>query len=150
MLSRWLLLENCALKEVLSMNGPEEVALMQAMEAASARFQSGDVAGMQNLYSDGETVTLFGALGGCAKGRTEVEKILRGAAANLARQRSVRDEVVSLVIEGKLAYCTGVEKIRPAAEGLSDLRVTNIFRRENGAWRLLHRHADAYRESPFA
>jgi len=124
--------------------------LLKLSEEASTLFQRGDDSGMQALYSDSDDVTLFGALGGCAKGREQVEKILSGAARNLSRGGNARYEIVSMVVEGTMAYFTSVERIDVGAEGLSDLRVTNILHKEGGAWRLLHRHADALHESPFA
>jgi len=124
--------------------------LLKLSEEASTLFQRGDDSGMRALYSDSGEVTLFGALGGCAKGREQVEKILGGAARNLSRGGNARYEIVSMVVEGTMAYFTSVERIDIGAEGLSDLRVTNILHKEGGAWRLLHRHADVLHESPFA
>jgi ketosteroid isomerase-like protein len=132
------------------MPNAEETALLARLDEVSTQFQHGDDSGMEAFYADRDDVTLFGALGGCARGRESVEKVLQGAARNLAREGTARYEVVTMQIEGTLAYVVGVDRIEPAAEGLADLRVTNIFRKEQGEWRLMHRHADAFRESPFA
>jgi ketosteroid isomerase-like protein len=51
-------------------------------------------------------------------------------------------------IEGAdLAYIVSIEtnRVREVGKSVEDLlvlRVTEIFRREDGAWRLMHRHAD--------
>jgi ketosteroid isomerase-like protein len=132
------------------MSNETEQEILDICDRASTQFQHGDDSGMRALYSDSGDVTLFGALGGCAKGREQVEKILGGAARNLSRGGNARYEIISMVVEGTMAYFTSVERIDIGAEGLSDLRVTNILHKEGGAWRLLHRHADALHESPFA
>ena len=51
----------------------------------------------------------------------------------------------------QLAYWTGVEhsifKMKGQdTEVLLNLRVTEIFRKENGEWKLMHRHADKLTE----
>ncbi len=128
----------------------ERTALLAKLEEASTQFQHGDDAGMRAFYADSEQVTLFGALGGCASGRRQVEKILGSASRSLAKGGRAAYSVLALDVEGDLAYMAGVESIDTAAEGLSGLRVTNVFRRIDGEWRLLHRHADVLRPSPFA
>jgi ketosteroid isomerase-like protein len=128
----------------------ERDQLLEALTAASTRFQRGDPDGMLEFYAGRDDVTLFGALGGCALGRDEVTKIVRRASAALGKGGEAQYEALAMQVEGNLAYVAGVERIATAAEGVGALRVTNILRRVDGAWRLMHRHADALRDSPFA
>ena len=130
--------------------GSDAAKLLGDLEAASTRFQHGDDSGMRALYADRDDVTLFGALGGCIRGREGVEQVLAGASRNLSRGGRAHYKIITVQVEGTLAYAVGTERIEPGAEGLSDLRVTNVFRKQNGVWRLMHRHADALRDSPFA
>ena len=56
-------------------------------------------------------------------------------------------ENVSTVVTSDLAYILEVESYRARVGGGPDLtpvavRVTTVFRREDGSWKLLHRHAD--------
>jgi ketosteroid isomerase-like protein len=69
-------------------------------------------------------------------------------------------EPLTMGMSGDLAYTVYIEKsqVRVAgrdgaelAERISNLRpmalrVTHIFRREEGAWKIIHRHADAIME----
>lgn len=133
------------------MTEDEQVQKLQSLiRETSTRFQHGDPDGMLAFYADREDVTLFGALGGCAVGRDDVSRILRRASAALGRGGRAEYEVLAMQVGEDLAYIAGIERTDPAAEGVGALRVTNIFRRVDGEWRLMHRHADALQASPFA
>jgi len=45
-----------------------------------------------------------------------------------------------------LAYTVGYEHISPSMDGVPveplTLRVTHVYRREEGEWKIVHRHAD--------
>ena len=56
-------------------------------------------------------------------------------------------ENVATVIASELAYIVEIESYRTRVGGAAELtpvsvRVTTIFRREDGAWKVMHRHAD--------
>jgi ketosteroid isomerase-like protein len=70
----------------------------------------------------------------------------RTAARFLEGQRTI--ELLSMAISGDLAYTVWIERGETRVVGSdelrpSGLRVTHIFRREEGAWKIIHRHADA-------
>jgi ketosteroid isomerase-like protein len=53
-----------------------------------------------------------------------------------------------MAMNGDLAYTVWIERGETRVVGSdelrpSSLRVTHIFRREEGAWKIIHRHADA-------
>ena len=56
-------------------------------------------------------------------------------------------EVVERYVTPELAYVVRLERARAKVGGSEDiapiaLRVTMIFRPENGTWKIVHRHAD--------
>ena len=55
-------------------------------------------------------------------------------------------DLVAADVSGDLAYAIGFEHIANSVVGVPvepyTLRVTHIFRHENGEWKLAHRHAD--------
>jgi ketosteroid isomerase-like protein len=55
-------------------------------------------------------------------------------------------EVVAAEVSGDLAYLVGYERSAFSVDGgpveATSLRVTHIYRREEGAWKLVHRHGD--------
>jgi ketosteroid isomerase-like protein len=59
----------------------------------------------------------------------------------------VGSEVVAKYVTPELAYVVGIERARAKVGGNEEitpyaLRATNTFGRENGEWKLVHRHAD--------
>jgi ketosteroid isomerase-like protein len=93
-------------------------------------------------------VTLFGGWGTYERGWKGV-----GSRYDWAVQRfldsgaTLKVEYVSTGVSGDLAYTVAIERstVRVAGEDKSSqmaLRVTHLFRRENGKWRMIHRHAD--------
>jgi len=75
-----------------------------------------------------------------------VNKTLRWLAARWSDSTDYRFEVVAADISGDIAYLVGFEHIANSVLGVPiepyTLRVTHIFRRENGEWKIAHRHAD--------
>lgn len=62
-----------------------------------------------------------------------------------SRSWTVSCEQVRISLEGDVAWVTCVEAISPfGAEGpdaTARMQATNVFRRQNGEWRMIHHHA---------
>jgi ketosteroid isomerase-like protein len=92
----------------------------------------------------------FGGWGAYEKGWEQVGPRLDWAAARfLEGHRSI--ELLSKALSGDLAYTVWIERGETRVVGSdelrpSGLRVSHIFRREEGAWKIIHRHADAIME----
>lgn len=119
--------------------------MLSGEQAAEAAIYLGDPEPFKALWSHANDVSLFGAFGPCKKGWHQVEKTVEWVASRY------REGVVSaehqVVYEGAdLAYTVGYEIgdviLDGAAETHQRLRVTQIYRREDGNWRLVHRHGD--------
>lgn len=122
-------------------------AAIARLNAAMAKVANGDVSAIKALYSHTADATSFYGWGGYEKGWEGVSKRWDWAGAQF-KGGSVRYERVSLVVTPELFYVTDIETYdnqRVAdVEGLTGWsnRVTHIFRREDGEWRLLHRHGN--------
>jgi len=122
-------------------------ALIESYHDALTAIINGDPSGYKAFYSRGDDVTLANPFGGIARGRAEVDERLEGAAANYRSGEILSVETVTKLVTSELAYLVEIERYR-AKVGDSDqfspsgLRVTSVFRREDGDWRLVHRHAD--------
>jgi ketosteroid isomerase-like protein len=123
-----------------------DLAVEQYHHALNA-FITGDPAPQKKLFSRRDDVTLANPLGPPARGWIEVEKTLERAVAQLREGEPCRFERISGYAGTDLAYIVEIERTR-AKLGGSDLvsplalRVTTVFRLEDGQWRVAHRHAD--------
>ena len=69
------------------------------------------------------------------------------AAAHYRDGDATSFEIVAKCVTPELAYLVQVERLKAKVDGGEDiapfaLRVTMIFRPEEGTWKIVHRHAD--------
>jgi ketosteroid isomerase-like protein len=115
-------------------------------DRANLELLKGNPQPIKQLYGHGDEITVLGGFGGFERGWAEVGPRLEWAASQFAGG-SYERQTVSMVEGADLAYTVSIERNRVRENGKSgetqlDLRVTQIYRRENGHWRLVHRHAD--------
>jgi len=112
--------------------------------AAEAAMILGDPEPFKALWARGDDISLFGAFGPCKKGWHQISKTMEWVASRY-RDGTVTDEY-EVVHEGAdLAYTVGYEiadVILDGAPTSQRLRVTQIYRRQDGQWHLVHRHGD--------
>jgi ketosteroid isomerase-like protein len=121
-------------------------AINRAAEAARV-FMNGNPDGYTQLWSNAEDVTIFGGFGAAEQGYDAVIGRIVWASARF-RSGDLHYEPISSGSSGDLGYAVGIERGQASVVGQDEpgelvLRVTHLFRREHGEWRLLHRHADA-------
>jgi ketosteroid isomerase-like protein len=122
----------------------------QAIEAshqALDEIAKGDPSAFFELYSDREDATLANPFGPPARGRSEIEEAGRRAGSNYRDGRAVEFENFAKCVTADLAYVVEIERFEAKVGGSEEvtpvaLRVTSIFRLEDGSWKLVHRHAD--------
>jgi ketosteroid isomerase-like protein len=130
---------------VSELNDFVEGVLARHLEAVDD-FHSGDTKLWREAWSAEDPVTLFGPGRAPAVGRKQSFTTFEGAAARLSRGSGARVEVLHAEVSGNLGVIAGLESSVFSVEGgpvqPQTLRVTMIYRREGGVWRLAHRHAD--------
>lgn len=99
------------------------------------------------LYSRSDDATLANPYGPPVRGFPQIEEAGRRAAANFRDGRALNFDTVVRYETSELAYLLEIERFEAKVAGSDELtalslRVTSIFRREDGRWKLLHRHAD--------
>jgi ketosteroid isomerase-like protein len=98
------------------------------------------------LWSKRDPVTFFGALGMSESGWGQLGKTFPWVSAHFARVSDFRDRDRAGRGGEGLAYVLCFERFngsiagRPAEPVL--VRVTHIYRQEDGEWKIVHRHAD--------
>jgi ketosteroid isomerase-like protein len=125
-------------------------AVLPRLTAADTAIHNGDAGPRIALWSRKDPVTLFGALQ-TTTGWREIAPIFEMLASRFSNCESFEYEVIAAGVSGDLAYVAGVEHttaaVGDAAPQAYALRVTTVFRREDGEWRVVHRHADPVPDS---
>lgn len=113
--------------------------------AALNRMLNGDAGSLTDIWSHGATVTTMHPIGGREVGWDQVKKSFEQVAQlTSAGQVKLSDQLIQLA--GDIAYELAVEHARFTLAGqpvAGDCRVTNIYRRESGNWKVVHHHTDA-------
>lgn len=110
-------------------------------------FFKGNPEPAQALYSHREDATLANPFGPVAKGWTQIAETMERAAANYREGAASGFETAARCVTPELAYLVEVERFRAKVGGGDEfatgaLRVTSVLRPEDGAWKIVHRHAD--------
>jgi hypothetical protein len=120
---------------------------LPGFEAGLHRFVNGDATPWSQHLSRTANGSILGGFGGYEIG-AQVDARYAWAASQFEESGAkVQVEYLSTVVAGDLAYTVSIERSQVRIRGKAApipmaLRVTHAFRRENGAWKLLHRHAD--------
>ena len=121
--------------------------LIEQFHLASDEFLKGNSEPVNKLWSRREDVTLANPFGPPVRGWDEVAKVTEHAASQDRDGELVSVEIVAKHVTAELAYVVEIERPKAKIGGSEDitpfaLRVTMIFRPEDGGWKIVHRHAD--------
>ncbi len=118
--------------------------MLPRQRAAEQAIHNGDVEPRLALWARTDPVTLFGAkLSG--SGWADLEPIFRKVASSFSDSAEYEFEVIAAGASGDLAYTVGYEHNRVKVDGeprTCTLRATHVYLRQDGRWRIVHRHAD--------
>ena len=128
--------------------------VLRQWPAAVDEFQKGNPRPTQELFSHRHDVSLANPLGPAAPGIgpvahgwEQVAKTQEHAASQFTDAEPVSVEIVEKHVTPELAYVVLIERAKAKIGGREEvaplaLRVTMIFRPEDGEWKIVHRHAD--------
>jgi ketosteroid isomerase-like protein len=112
--------------------------------AALNSMLNGDAGPLSDIWSHGRKVTTMHPIGGREVGWDEVEgPWAQVAGLSSAGQVELADQLIR--VSGDMAYELGTERGQAtmAGEQVSiEQRVTNIYRRKGGSWKIVHHHTD--------
>ena len=121
--------------------------LIERYQLGLDEFMKGNPEPVKELFSHKEDVTLANPLGPPAHGWDEVGATIELAASHFRDGRLVGVEIVEKHVTPEFAYTLWLEYAEGKVGGREDvdqatLRVTMIYRPEEGGWKVVHRHAD--------
>jgi ketosteroid isomerase-like protein len=121
--------------------------VLEQYHLALDEIMKGSADGYKRVYYHRDDVTLANPFGPPVRGWDEVAPTLERAASHYRDGEATSFENVAKNITPDLAYTVEIERCQAKVEGRDDvtpfaLRVTMIFRLEDGEWMIVHRHAD--------
>ena len=111
---------------------------------AENALHDGDAGPRLAIWSTHEPVTVLGAWKN-GVGLEEVQRLFRDIAADFSDFRSYDLELLAFDVIGDAAYTVALEHTQTSVRGeprTYTLRATQVYRREDGEWKVCHRHGD--------
>lgn len=119
---------------------------MKRREDAARAFVRGDAVPLSRIVANVSPATFFGSNGGYEQDPAHVYAVYERNAEHFTSGES-HFETLHMAAGDNIAYWVGFQRatvrLDKSTEAVPfDLRVTEVFRREGGDWKLIHRHAD--------
>ena len=114
--------------------------------ALNRMLASGDAAPVTAIWSRGQVGSTMHPIGGREVGRDQILATWEQAAPAFIDGTASADDVVVIPLSDDVAYTVGTERFEGKVGGETfrgEWRATNIYRREDGGWRIVHHHTDA-------
>src|SRR5262245_25253202 len=113
--------------------------------AGLAAIAAGDFEPYKQCWADAPDGTLFGAWGPIEQGPAALDATFDWVASRFTGG-ALTPSYETIDVSGDLAYTVGFEHGDVSVDGALPqpmrIRVTHVYRRIAGQWRLVHRHAD--------
>ena len=116
-----------------------------AIRDAEVAVHNGDSSQRRAIWSRNDPVTVLGA-GKNASGQAELDELFAHLAESFSNCTSYELELLEAEVLGDVAYTVGFEHTSASIDGVQrtyTLRATQIYRREDGEWKVAHRHGSA-------
>jgi len=115
------------------------------LRPAEVTLHNGDAAPRRAIWSRQDPVTVFGAWKD-ARGQAEIDGLFAHLEASFSDCTSFELEVLEAEVLRDAAYTVALEHTSVSVDGTPrtyTLRVTQVYRREDGEWKVVHRHGSA-------
>ena len=112
---------------------------------AETAVHNGDAGPRRAIWSRNDPVSVLGAWKN-ASGQLELDQLFAHLAESFSDCTSYELELLEAEVRGDTAYTVGFEHTSASVNGVPrtyTLRATQIYRREDGAWKVAHRHGSA-------
>ena len=124
---------------------------MNERAAVAQAYVNGNAEPLARISYNNDPATFFGPGGDYELGAEQVSSRYKKDAHNFIAGDTTF-EILQLGASGELAYWVGFQRASVRLKGKDKavpmtLRVTEVFRRDNEEWKLVHRHADSLKET---
>jgi len=112
---------------------------------AEIAVHNGDAGPRRAIWSRHDPVTVLGAWKN-ASGQQELDELFAHLADSFSDCTSYELELVEAEVRGDTAYTVALEHTSASVNGVPrtyTLRATQVYRREDGVWKVAHRHGSA-------
>jgi NAD(P)H-dependent FMN reductase/ketosteroid isomerase-like protein len=120
-------------------------AFMKDRERIASAYSSGNPQPLDAIVVREGSATFFPPRGRIVKGSAAVAKRYHQDAKQFSPRSKNELEIIEARASGEMGFWVGLQRFEGAIGGKSanlTLRITEIFRRVRGEWKLVHRHAD--------
>lgn len=111
---------------------------------AERAMYNGDDRPRRAVWSKNPPVSVLGAWRN-AVGREQLVEAFEVLATSFSNCTSYALDLISWDVVGDMAYTVGFERVSTSIDGAPrtfTLRSTQVYRRDDGEWKVVHRHAD--------
>jgi ketosteroid isomerase-like protein len=115
------------------------------LKDAEVAMHNGDIGPRRAIWSRHDPVTVLGAWKN-AVGQAELDELFAHLAASFSDCTSYELDVLEAEVLGDTAYTVAFEHTSASVDGQPrtyTLRATQVYRREDGEWKVVHRHGSA-------
>lgn len=122
-------------------------AAVDESHAALTEFVNGNPEPLKSMYSHRDDVSLGNPFGPFQRGWTDCADMMERTATVYSDGRALGFDTVATHTTSDMACLVEVQRYAAKVGGRPEpsavtLRVTTIFRPEDGTWKIVHRHAD--------
>jgi ketosteroid isomerase-like protein len=115
------------------------------LREAEVAVHNGDAGPRRAIWSSNDPVTVLGARRN-AVGQHELDELFGHLADSFSDCTSYEFQLLEAEVLGDFAYTVGFEHTSATVNGVPrtyTLRATQVYRREDGKWKVAHRHGSA-------
>jgi len=121
--------------------------ISQRQHEAEEALVRGDVGPRLQMWSHNDPVSLFAAVGRSKSGWNELDPAFHAVASRLVGGHDVSYEIMAFDVTDEMAWTAGFVHFTVSIDGgpltRYTLRITHVYRREAGEWKVVHEHSNS-------